>query len=36
MVIRKRNLTSKDEPKISFPASDKKLPKVFRFRSISH
>lgn len=32
----KRSLTSKDAPKIHFPCSDKKLPQVFRMRSISH
>lgn len=33
--ISKRSL-SKDSPKIHFPCSDKKLPQVFRLRSISH
>ena len=34
--IEKRSSTSKDAPKIHFPSSDKKLPQVFRLRSISH
>lgn len=34
--IAKRSSTSKDAPKIHFPSSDKKLPQVFRLRSISH